>query len=358
MNIGVIYNSFENLTGIPSVVYNTMSELLKIDNVNHYFSVYGKSSFIEIDGPSPMYLESGVDYAGLLAYKRDTDIFYSFYPAFDKIKTGKSKFILTIHDMIPLLHPEWFDKRSTDYFDINIRKSAEMADVVIAMSESTKNDVVNSYHINEDKVRVIYSGLHTGFSAENKGTNIIDKYNLKSNYILTVCTIEPRKNLRSLIRAFDIYKQRFPNDDSKLVVAGGKGWDSTFFSWLAEQGDVIDDIVITGYVTDDELSDLYNSATAIAYVSYYEGFGLPILEGMAAGKAVICSDTSSMPEVGGEAVCYCNPYSVESIADAVQKVLTNEGYRVALSKKAFYQAGKFSYINTAKEVLGVINELL
>lgn len=357
MNIGVLFNPFKNITGIPSVVINCMSELLEIDNRDYFFAVKGTSQYVDIDGPSQIYCESGMKFQNLWLKSKKMDVLYSFYPAFDDIRCGQARTILTIHDMIPLLYPQWFNETSNIYFDKNIRASVQIADLIVAVSESTKKDVVNSYGIPEEKVRVIYNGLHSKIDLKCINTGIIEKNGINSRFLLSVCTIEPRKNLRGLIKAFKIYKERNKDDDLKLVVAGGKGWDSSFFSWLEEQGDISKDIIITGYVSDSELSELYSKSLAVAYVSFYEGFGLPILEGLALGKAVISSDQSSMPEVGGNAVCYCNPYEVESIANAIEKVVNDDDYRKILEVRSLMQASKFSYKNAAKDILDVINEL-
>ena len=232
-----------------------------------------------------------------------------------------------------------------------------MSDVILTDSENTKSDVVNAYHIPEERVKVIYPGLlHTlDFSQGDK--KIIEKYGIRDEYIMTVSTIEPRKNLRGLINGFIQYLQLHSNSHLKLVLVGGIGWDKEFENDIAKLDKYKDSIVLTGFVSDKDLSVLYQHTLAVAYVSFYEGFGLPLLEALSAGKAVISSDTSSMPEVCGNAACYCNPYDVDSIQNAIEKVVLNEAYRMELEGKAAAQAARFSYEKAARQTVEIYNRL-
>ena len=174
---------------------------------------------------------------------------------------------------------------------------------------------------------------------------------------MSVSTIEPRKNLRGLLNGFISFKKAHEKSDLKLVLVGGIGWDKEFESYINGVDDYRDSIILTGFVTDEELSALYKYALAVAYVSFYEGFGLPILEALTAGKAVISSDTTSMPEVGGNAVCYCNPYKVDSIEAAFEQVVYNDSYRKELESMARTQASRFSYEKAAKETIAIYNAI-
>ena len=135
------------------------------------------------------------------------------------------------------------------------------------------------------------------------------------------------------------------------------GWKYESLLRKVEEGPYRKDIILTGYVSDEELSALYQSALCFAYISYYEGFGLPILEAMACGKAVLSSDKSSMPEVGGDAVCYCDPYDMESIVEGLDKLVEDEQYRKRLEGKAKVRAERFSYKKAAEEIYDLYKEL-
>lgn len=285
------------------------------------------------------------------------DIVHSFYhPVPDKKGVVK---ILTIHDLSPLANEEWFaDKKSYRYFNENIRHSAETADAVIAVSEATKREILHFFHIPENKIRVIYEGLNCHQAGEEHPLDVHDKWGIEGEYILSVGTLQPRKNLVSLIKAFCIYKGRHRASDVKLVLTGQRGWSYNAIFDEAEAGKYVNDIIFTGYVSDEDLSHLYKNALAFAYVSFYEGFGLPILEAMAHGKAVLSSNTTSMPEVGGDAVVYCNPYDLESICDGLTCLIEDIGLRNGLEQKAELQAAKFSYKKAAEEICDLYKEFV
>lgn len=359
MNIGFAYAIKEDkVAGINRVIMETVKELLKNDSENNYYSVEDNYLNLPIESPRCISLsKNNIDCRNIVCYLKEIDILHSFYHSFDTVKY-KCKKILTIHDLIPFIHPEWFEKEQTYiYFRDSIKRSAEMSDVVIAMSEATKNDIVSYYNIPSEKIKVVYSGLFSSLNFETTEKRIINNFSLWEGYILSVCTIEPRKNLKGLIKGFIGFKKLYPKSRLKLVLAGRQGWDMELKSFVANLDSYKDDIVFTGYLEDEDLSELYVNALAVAYVSFFEGFGLPVLEAMAAGKAVICSNTSSLPEVGGEAVLYCDPYKTDSITHAIEKLVNNDGLRHRLEKKAAERAGIFSYRKTAKEILKIYKSL-
>ena len=147
-----------------------------------------------------------------------------------------------------------------------------------------------------------------------------------------------------------LYKSRHPDSDVKLVLTGPVRKYEVVREILSKNRNVAKHVVFTGFVSDEQLIWLYRKAMAFIYVSYYEGFGLPILEALSVGKAVICADAASMPEVGGDAVAYCNPYETESIEEAIAKVVADALYRKSLEKKAMEQAARFSYQKAAEDL--------
>lgn len=358
MNIGIVAtNSTNQLTGISRVTVDTLNEIKKIDTENSYYLIQGDTYGVPIINTRE-WLLPGFRFENIediLCRTNEIDILYSFYPSIDvKIPCKK---VLTIHDLIPLMDNGWFRKEIYDRFDGPIRKSAEEADKIIAMSEFTKRDIIKYYGIDENKIEVIYSGIQPAILSKGTDVDVHKKYNIKDRYILSVCTMDPRKNLKGLIDAFLNFGSRHPKDELQLVLTGKAGWDSEIVAYIQRCQKNHDDIILTGFVSDEDLCALTRKALAIAYVSFCEGFGLPILEGMAAGKAVISSNTSSMPEVGGDAVVYCNPYDMESIIDAMEQVVDNEAYRKELERRALKRAGLFSYEKTAQQVLKVLREV-
>lgn len=354
MNIALLYPSREkNSTGVRNLTKGTIIETLKKDHENHYF--LSDDEYFDTD----LRPFSNVKWGGyeqeclrydFLCYCKDIDIIHSYWNTFDLMKSDCTK-ILTIHDLIPLIHPEWHTMK--DYFDGPVRRSALMSDLILTNSQYTKSDVVNYFNIPSEKVKVVYPGLLHSLDFSQIDERVLEKYKIHDEYIMSVSTIEPRKNLRGLINGFIAYKQSHKESTLKLVLVGGIGWDRDFENEIAKLEQFKDSIILTGFVPDEDLASLYRYSLAVAYVSFYEGFGLPLLEALTAGKAVISSDVTSMPEVCGDAASYCNPYDVASIENAIEKVVLDESYRRRLESMAIGQAAKFSYEKAAQETISI-----
>ena len=224
---------------------------------------------------------------------------------------------------------------------------------MIAVSQYTQNDIVKHYGIKEEKIKVVYNGLYPVdlFGETKQGKAVASLEN--DRFILSVSGIGPHKNQVAMVEAFLLYKQRNPEDDVKLAITGPIRQYQTVRDILEKYKEVSESIVFTDYVSDEQLVWLYQKALSFIYVSIYEGFGLPILEALSLGKAVICSNVTSMPEVGGDAVEYCNPYDIESIAEAIEHVVSDDVYRRELESKAIRQANKFSYKKAAEQTLEI-----
>lgn len=354
MNIGIIsQNKEKSMTGINRVTMGVLTELLKQDLDNQYIFL-GRTQWLQLPIESLPIIMSTDRILSLnyLQTSHPMDIIHSHYRPFhlnSNIPCGK---ILTIHDLIPFLYPEWYGNQY-DYFNEAIRQCAEEADIVIAVSEYTKRDIMKYYNIPEDKIKVVYNGLFPPklFDRNESGEAVAGLEG--QEFLLTVSGLGPHKNQRGLVEAFLHYKQKHPGNEIKLVLAGPIRKYEVVREILEKHEDSAKDIIFTGFVTDAQLIWLYQNAEAFLYTSFYEGFGLPILEAMSVGKAVICSNTSSMPEVGGDAVEYCNPHEVESIAEAISHVITDTAYRHKLEKKAIKQSSLFSYKKAAQETLQI-----
>ncbi len=361
MKIGYLFAGYEkNIAGINRVILETIREL-QSQFPEHEYYAYGDNymnlPLKELNSYKNIKTKENVDFVlNKLGKEKDMDIIHSFYNPIDKITTSQKK-IFTIHDLAPLNNPKWFPDITYTEFMTDKRVSAEMADIVVADSEYTKSDIISYYGIESSKIEVVYNGIYTDMDINNADNEILEKLKVNGKYILSVGTLEPRKNLRGLISAFINYKKK-TKSKVKLVIAGRMGWDSEFDDFMQKQGSYKDDIIISGYVSNSELSALYKFAEAFCYVSFFEGFGLPILEAMAAGKAVICSNTSSMPEVGGDAVEYCDPYDENTILEALERVLEDDERRKKLEKLSIPQSKKFSYNNAAIQINDIYDKLL
>ena len=356
MNIALLYPPREkNCTGIRNLTKGTIIETLQIDCKNKY--ILSDDPYFDTDLlPFSNIKWGGYDQECLrydfMCYCKNIDILHSYWNPLEYMN-AKCIRIYTIYDLIPLIHPEWHTLR--DYFDGPVRKTAMMADMILTDSNHTRKDVIEHYNIPPEKVKVIYPGLMHKLDFSHRDIQILDKFNIRDEYIMSVSTIEPRKNLRGLINGFIAYKQTHIHSKLKLVLVGGIGWDNEFENEISRLNQYRDSIILTGFVSDKELSSLYQFALAVAYVSFYEGFGLPLLEALTAGKAVISSNATSMPQVCGKVACYCDPYEIESIEDAIDRVVNDEDYRNSLELNARTQAANFSYKKAAKETIGIYN---
>lgn len=264
-------------------------------------------------------------------------------------------YIMTIHDITPMLYPHWYGgQRSVEQYKGPIREAASRAKHIITISESSKRDIMENFKIPEEKISVVYNGLKHDFV---RMMNYACEGKEKRNYILSVCSLIPNKNIFGLIQGFRHYCEKFHDEETQLFLVGQV--DDKEKVRLKEQADDIGKrITFTGYVAENELAELFIGAKCFIYPSFYEGFGLPVLEAMAFGKAVITSATSSLPEVGGDAVCYCNPYEIETISDALYKVLQNDSFRKELELKGLKRAAFFSYEKAAEQLLQVYRKIL
>lgn len=245
--------------------------------------------------------------------------------------------VVTIHDVTPVLFPESHTKKiKKNFHDVIARIKTEKI-FVLTDSENTKKDLVKHLKISDTQIQAVYLG--GSFEQEAK-REIERKKDAGNRYLLCVGTREPRKNLKTVIVAFNKVVNKIP--DLKLLIAGKFGWGK-------EDLQLEKNVKILGLVEDSVLIDLYKNAVCLLYPSFYEGFGLPVLDAMSLGCPVVTSSVSSLPEIGGEAVVYVNPKSVEEIANAILRITGNEDLRNHYIKKGLEQAKKFSWQKCAKE---------
>lgn len=267
--------------------------------------------------------------------------------------------ILTIHDLAFIRFPEfnfdWFVKK----YSREVKKNAHISKKIIADSESTKNDIVKFFKIDPARVEVVYLAADNIFkklSEKDKNIDVLKKYKINKKYILSVGTIEPRKNFITLIKAFDHIKQKNTAFDYKLVIVGRTGWKSEAVYLEREKSPYREDILFTGRVPDDDLVQIYNQAELFVYPSLFEGFGLPILEAMSCGLPVIASDTSSLKEVTGGAGVLVSPDNDTELQNQILNILGNKEIKEKLKEKSLIQAKKFSWERTAQETLDIYNK--
>ena len=330
IDLRTLYNS--RISGIEKYTISLVNELIR-QNHNEQFHLIGNSallnekpsSFIQESITTSSKVEEANKVLALKGFLSNWDIYFSPYQPIPERRTYKG--VITVHDCIPLRYPDFFPKGTYTHFDVYLRRSLNSIDHVIADSHSTKKDVVDFYNVDESKISVIHlAGMSDNLNKIilKKKDEVINKYGINSPYMLSVCTIEPRKNLIRTLKSFEIIRSR-RKKKIKLVLVGSLGWGYSELMKLIHENDYKDDIILTGYVPEEDLPVLYKNAELFLYPSLFEGFGLPVLEAMGYGTPVVTSNISSLPEVGGGAVEYCDPYDTESITHAIEEVILSNG---------------------------------
>ena len=289
---------------------------------------------------------------------RKYDIFLFFnYVAFPLRKGTKS--LVTIYDLSFVYHPEFTHDKNVKYMPRFVPSSIRKSDHVITISENSKREIMEYYKVPEDKITILNPAIdHAIFKpqGQNSVAEITKKYDISKPYILSVCTLEPRKNLVGVLNAFEKLPEDLKNNYS-LVLVGGKGWiDGDIEAKYAQLASEYD-LIKTGYVPDEDLPALYSGASVFVYPAFYEGFGMPPLEAMACGTPVITSDNTSLPEVVGNAGIMIKADDTEQLARETERVLTNNKLAQNLREKGLAQAKKFSWDKSAKKFLDVIEEV-
>ncbi|NQU51465.1 MAG: glycosyltransferase family 4 protein [Bacteroidetes bacterium] len=257
--------------------------------------------------------------------------------------------LAVIHDINFVHRPGDLPWLIAKYYNYFFPKFARIAKRISTVSYYSKEDITRSFKVDYDKIDVVYDGINQIFEAisEEEKNVVRKKYTAGSEYFLFVGALHPRKNVSGLLKAFDAFKTVTTNN-IKLVIVGGE---------MHKTGEIFDtyenlrfknDVVFTGRVSSPDLHDIFGAALALTFIPFFEGFGIPIVEAMSAGVPVICSNTTSIPEVGGNAVLYADPININQITDAMLKLVGDAELRKSLIKKGFKQKDKFSWDETAR----------
>lgn len=348
-------------TGVEEYVINLLSHLLPLEPSINYLLFYNAYRKVDLDYPwldlnnvtlkdfkipnRPLFfLTRYLNQPKIDKLLKGIDIYFN--PHFFNAPVKNCRKVITFHDLSFIRYPEYFSlrKRFWQKFLINAKREAREADKIIAVSESTKDDLINLFKIKQEKIKVIYSGVSEQFKPIQK---IKKNYHLPERFILYFGTIEPRKNITGLIKAFELLKDK----EIKLVIAGAKGWLYQDIFKTASNSKRRNDIFFTGFVREEDKPYLYNLAELFVYPSFFEGFGFPPLEAMACGIPTIVSNTSSLPEVVEKAGIMVNPYDIDEMAWAMEMVLSDRGLKERMEKEGIEQAKKFDWNKTAKETL-------
>ena len=275
--------------------------------------------------------------------------------------------VLTIHDLVFRLLPHHHKPLNYAFLNLAMPFFIRRADHLIAVSHCTRRDLCRLYRVDPDRISVIYEAADRRFRPRAQGEieRIRQKHGLPEQFILSLGTLEPRKNYGRLIEAFaqlrrrcDGSPRRTSSQDWRLVIVGRRGWlYQPFFQQLEESG-VRDQVIIPEHMPDEDLPALYSAAGLFVFPSLYEGFGLPPLEAMACGTPVVCSRSSSLPEVGGVAARYFSPANTEEMAQVMHEVLTDEARQAEMRELGLEQAKHFSWHETAGETMDVYERVV
>jgi glycosyltransferase involved in cell wall biosynthesis len=268
--------------------------------------------------------------------------------------------VVTLHDLIPLRHPETEKLAARLYWRLQIPIAARRSSFVITDSEHARQEIMADFQVAPERIKAIMLGFDPRMLApvDPVATAAVrQKYGLPAGYLLYVGTIQPRKNIDTLIEAYArLRAQR--SGMPKLVIVGRKGWlYDRLFARISELG-LVDEIIFTGFVPDGELPHIYAGAALFAYLSFFEGFGLPPLEVMACGLPVVTSDTTSLPEVVGDAGIAVPPADVDAVAAAMARILDDGAFARRLGERGRERAGLFSWEAAARQTLEIYRQVV
>lgn len=269
----------------------------------------------------------------------EADIFHFFNFIVPPRISGKV--ITTVHDMTHIRFPETVDRRNLRRVQRGLDYSIARSEIIMTNSEFSKSEIMGLCGVPEEKIRVVYPAASVSGGTCDRD-ELFGRLGIKGPYVLYVGTIEPRKNLTRLLLAYQKLRDR-RETVHKLVLCGGRGWNNEGFYATLEKLPNKDDVLITGYLSDAEKNTLLSHADAFVFPSLYEGFGVPPLEAMHWGAPVVCSNAASLPEVAGDAACYVDPLSVESIAEGIEQVLTDGHYARRLAEAGKIRCQRFDW---------------
>jgi len=356
-----------NYSGVSWYAYNLLKNIFALDANNQYVLFYNSGKPVSL----PEFKQSNVSYHGCRYPNKLFNLSLNFfdYPKIDSLIGGvdiffvpnlhfiswspRCKKIITVHDLSFLHFPEFFTVKMRLWHKLIIKKNIlGQADLIIADSFNTKNDLIELLGVAAEKIKVIHLGIDQKYFtalSPDQLAGIKKKYNLPDKFILSLGTLEPRKNLDGIIAAYKSLATDF-----SLVIAGGRGWkikpaDNLFFADKR--------VRYIGYIDESDKPALYQLASLLIYPSFYEGFGLPLLEAMASGCPVIAGCNSSQPEVVTEAGLLVDPHDINEIKMALDGLLSNADFRQEMSAKGKQRAADFSWEKTAQETVKSFNEI-
>lgn len=355
----------EGKTGKGWYNYNIVLELLKLDHENQYilYTDAPKHPFGNYRNATVKVMESTSwkwHHKVLKDLRNEKpDIYFAptsyIVPAF---APKWLKVVITVHDLVAFIFPSTHKAKAVLIERLTLKKALKKAKAVFVVSENTRKDMLKRFDYPEDRITITTCAPSDFFKEpiDRKDLeNFKKKLELPDNFILAVGTLEPRKNISTLIRSFVVIKRKYP--DYKLVIVGKKGWKYNQIEATLKQFELEKEVIFPGYLDDHELRKMYALAKVFVFPSLYEGFGIPPLEAMASGCPVVSSNVASLPEVIGDAGLLIDPHNALKMADAVIRLLGDEQVLNMMIGRGKIQAEKFSWKRSAEKVLEVFKSL-
>ncbi|MFA5777011.1 MAG: glycosyltransferase family 1 protein [Parcubacteria group bacterium] len=368
-------------TGVEEYTLNLLSNIFELDKKNEYVlffnSLKGKNLDLDWLKKYPNVRIKSFHYPNKIF---NLLVWYFNWPKIDRLIGGtdvfwmpninfgafseRTKLMLTMHDLSFEIMPENFPwKTRLWHFLINPKKLCQRADKIIAVSDSTKNDLEIFYKINSEKISVIHSAVSDDFKVIDRNNPemlaVKEKYNLPYHFILYLGTIEPRKNIISIVKAYDQLR-RLKNkelDRYKLAIAGANGWKEKGVLKEINKSPFKNDILTIGFIKPENKPYLYNLASLFVYPSFFEGFGFPPLEAMSSGVPVITSNNSSLPEIVGDSGILIDPEKTDELCKAMREILLNREWCSKLREKGLKRATDFDWQKSAGNFLEVVDKI-
>lgn len=350
--------------GIGYYTQNLVEHLLKRDRENEYILFYFNLSLKQRKNlPAFDFSKNYSNFVfpkqalrfGLQALKKPDVVHGTSYRLFAEGKKGS---VVTVHDLGFMRFPQFVRKFGSGKMVRRVQHALENASAVLTVSENSKRDIMEYFHVPEERIVVTYEGINEKFTQKPDALvvdSVREKFHIAKCYILFVGTLEPRKNIPSLVNAYAEAKPL--HGDFQLVLAGGLGWVYDEIFDAIEKSGVKENIILTQYISWEELHALYHGASLFVFPSFYEGFGLPPLEAMACGVPVITSNVSSLPEVVGDAAALVDPADEEQLTHSMENVLSDASLRHDLVQKGFERAKLFSWEKTAEQTLNLYEKV-
>ena len=368
--------AFHNRTGLGNYSRNLLSALTSLYPRNEYFLYTPKapasgadhflpeSDRIRIKTPQKYYHKkfSGLWRSVYLKEFLEEDEIQVYHGLSHelpfKIKSEKIKTVVTIHDLIFRKYPELYPMVDRNIYNWKVKNACKIADKIIAISEQTKQDIMEYYHVPEEKIAVIYQNCDEAFGKplpKEELDRVTEKYDLPKNYFLYVGSITERKNVLKLVRAFDYLKKY---SDMDLVLVGSGGNHKEQVEQYIKQNNLTKRVKMYNHVPDEDLPALYRQALVFVYPSIYEGFGIPIIEALYSKVPVITTMNGCFPEAGGPGAVYINPESVNDITQAMENFLLNPNLRTKLASAGYDYVQRFTAKSLAEQTMQVYREVL